>query len=305
MGFLDKKTIGMEISYDGIAGAIVARGAGNAMVTQASRRAFPHIMLQRSIKEPQVLQPETFVQALRETWEALQPHTNNIALSLPDSAGHVSLMSLDEPWQTYDEAIEILSWKAAKRLAIDPAFLHLDFQLIERCHNGSTHLLIALAYRSVISQYEELTQKAGLQPVHLSFNSLNLLNLFDAKTTEANLITFLYDNVLSTMAMQNAKPFFLRIKQLPTTDSETQLERELNASLSAVQRLINNEDIGACYYLLPHETPLIMDFLSATFNLPPNIVPLESVVQRSAELGISSKQLMQSAAALGAALGGY
>ncbi len=305
MEFFTKKTIGVEISHDGIAGATIVRGTGNPTLIQASRAALPQGVLQRSMKAPQVLQPEAFVQALREAWLALQPHTNQIALSLPDSAGYVSLVSLDEPWKTHDEAVEVLGWKTAKKLCIDPASVHLDFQLIERRHDGSTLLLAALTHQSVITQYEELAQAAGLQPVRINFHSLNLFNLFDTVLTEPGLAVLLYDSVLSILAVRYGKPFFLRTKQIPSDNASARLERELGSSLTAVQKLRLNEDIGICYYLLPHEELPIMDFLVASFDTPPRTIQLESVVQRGSELTISAKPFRQSAAALGAALGGH
>lgn len=304
MGLLQRKVIGIEVSYGGIAAVMLSCSAGRTVLQRAIRTTLPVNTLQPSLKEAQVLQPSAFVSSLREAWGSLNLSTRRIALSLPDNAGLLLLTSLDEPWKTRDEATVMLRWKLAKRLGMDPELLQLDFQLLERRQDGSTDLLVALAHRTVIQQYEELAQEAGLQPARIGFHTLHLLRLLDRLAIETGQIISLYDNVLGTIALSDARPLFYRVKSLPSGPGQALLlRRELATSLSAARHSYGGTLPGSCHALTaPHDSSLAA-LLAETRGTPSGMVALAALVEQGAELSLTPQQLFQTSAAIGAALG--
>ncbi|SJZ88985.1 type IV pilus assembly protein PilM [Trichlorobacter thiogenes] len=305
MGLLQRKAIGIEISHGGIAAVMLCCSPGNKITLQRTNRTtLPAGTINPSLKEAQVLQPSAFVNSLREAWGSLHLSIRQIALSLPDSAGLMMLLSLNEPWKTHDEAIEIIRWKLAKRLGLVPELLQLDFQLVERKQDGSTDLLVALAQRTIIQQYEELTLEAGLQPVRIGFHTLHLLRLLDRLAIETGQIITMYDNALGTVALSDAKPLFYRVKTVPTGSEQTGLlRRELAASLSAARHTYGGILPGSYHaFAAPHNGSLTA-LLTETRGTPPTMVALESLVDFGAELSIPPHQLFQASAAIGAAVG--
>ncbi|MDK9716656.1 MAG: pilus assembly protein PilM [Trichlorobacter sp.] len=304
MGLLQRKAIGIEISHGGIAAVMLSCSAGRTVLQRATRTTLPANTLQPSLKEAQVLQPAAFVASLREAWGSLNLSTRRIALSLPDNAGILLLTHLDEPWKTRDEATDVIRWKLAKRLGMDPELLQLDFQLLERRQDGSTDLMVALAHRTVIQQYEELAQEAGLQPARIGFHTLHLLRLLDRQPIETGQIITLYDNALGTVALSDAKPIFYRVKTVPPGPEQTGLlRRELAASLSAARHTYGGILPGTYHaFAAPHNGSLTA-LLTETRGTPPTMIALESLVDFGAELSISPHQLFQASAAIGAAVG--
>jgi len=164
MGLLDRQAIGMEISHGGIAAVSVMQRAETALLLRATRLPLPQECLSTDLKSPQVLLPAEFVRVAREAWGSLHLSSRQVALSLPDSAGHLIITTLAEPWKHRAEVLELLRWQLGKRLGISPEQLHLDVQLLEHHADGRSDLLVALTQRELILQYEDLLQEAGLQP---------------------------------------------------------------------------------------------------------------------------------------------
>lgn len=305
MGLLQRKAVGIEISHGGIAAVALCCSPSNKITLQrASRTTLPTDTIRHSLKETQILQPAVFVKALREAWGSLHLATRQVALSLPDSAGLVMLLSLDEPWKTRIEATEMIRWKLAKRLGMDPELLHLDFQLLEHKTDGSSDLLVALIHRTVILQYEELTMEAGLQPTRIGFHTLHLLRLLDRLSIGTGQIITLYDNALGTLALSDARPVFYRVKTVPPGSAQTVLlRRELAASLSAVRHTYGGTLPGTSHALAAPQNSSFTELVHETCSTSPSMVDLAALVDQGSESALSPQQLFQSSAAIGSALG--
>lgn len=305
MGLLHRQAIGMEISHGGIAGVLVAQRAESATLLRATRVPLPQGCLSHNLKEPQVLQPDGLVRAVREAWGSLHLGTRQIALSLPDSAGHLLVTTLEEPWKHHADAAEILRWKLGKRLGIAPDLLQLDFQLLERHQNGATDLLVALIHRHVVLQYEELLLESGLQPVRIGLHTPHLLRLFDRFKAGAGQIITLYDHALGTTAQTGQRLVFCRVKQLPDdAGPPDRLRHELAASLAASRQASGGTIPGPCYLMAPPDDSSLTSMLTATLGEPPHQLRLETVVMPDAGLSLPASQLFRVSAAVGAALGG-
>jgi type IV pilus assembly protein PilM len=187
---------------------------------------------------------------------------------------------------------------------MDPELLQLDFQLLERKQDGSTDLLVALIHRSIIQQYEELALEAGLQPTRVGFHTLHLVRLLDRLAVDTGQIVTLYDNVLGTIALSDAKPIFYRVKTLtPGSEQTGLLRRELAASLSAARHAYGGVLPGTYHAFAAPYNASLTALLTETRGTPPTAVALESLVDFGAELSLSPHQLVQSCAAIGAAIG--
>jgi type IV pilus assembly protein PilM len=305
MGLLQQKAVGIEISHGGIGAVMLCRSPGNKITLQrANRTTLPAGTINSSLKEAQVLQPTAFVNALREAWGGLHLSRRQVALSLPDSAGLMLLLSLNEPWKTRDEAASMIRWKLAKRLGMDPELMQLDFQLLERKQDGSTDLLVALVHRTIIQQYEELALEAELQPVQIGFHTLHLLRLLDRQSIETGQIITLYDNALGTIALSDDKPLFYRVKTVPPGSEQTGLlRRELAASLSAARHTYGGILPGTYHAFAAPPNGSLTALLTETRGTPPTMITLESLVDFGAELSTPPHQLFQASAAIGAAVG--
>lgn len=305
MGFLHKTAIGIEVSRNGIGAVQIRQQTESIALLRATRVPLPDGALSLSSKEAQVSLPAEFVRVLREAWGSLHLPGRRIALSLPDSAGHLLITTLDEPWRRRSEAAELLQWKLGKRLGIGPDTLQLDFQLLERHENGATDLLVALTNRTLIEQYEELCLEAGLQPVRIGLHTPHLLRLFEYfKAGSGQIITF-YDGALGVTAQSDRRTVFCRVKPLADAAGRPErLRRELTTSLAASRTALGGGGAGAWYLMAPDDDQVLIPLLTAAAGEPPHRFQPAAILSLETEPTLSPAQLFRASAAVGAALGG-
>lgn len=303
MGFLQKQSIGMEISHGGIAAVLMSERHKIVRMLRTTRVPLSRECLNQSQKEPQVASPSDFVHVVREAWENLHCTTRQISLSLPDSAGNLLLMSLQDPWRRRSDVLELLRWKLGRRLGIDAGQLHLDFQLLERKPDGSSDLLVALMNRAVILQYEELFLEAGLQPTRISFHTPNVLRLVGRITSDVTQLVTLYDNTLGIMAQTGGRLAFCRVKTLVHCSGlNERLKHELAASLAASRQACGKTASYPWHLFAPPDNTNVAALLTAATGDAPLQVAPDMLFAKCSTLPLTGEQLYQKSAAAGAAL---
>ncbi|HJV34089.1 type IV pilus biogenesis protein PilM [Geomonas sp.] len=227
---MSRRALGLEISSEGVAFALASRGKGLA-VEGGVFVPLPAGTLSLSRREPNVLQSQQFVTALREAHLRLLTKEHRVSVSLPDACGRVVLLDLEARFRNREEGLDIIRWKLKKSLPFDIGTVHLDYQTLEEMENGAVSLLVSLISRPVVAQYEELLSSAGLQPQLIDFTSFNLYRLFEPRLEMSDngaLITF-YRGSLTVLIFYGGVLSFYRTKE--TAGEASNLYREVNSSL--------------------------------------------------------------------------
>mgnify|MGYP000967518572 CR=1 FL=1 len=180
MELFRKKSVGIEVAHSGIAAVLLSGTCVSPVLEFAAYRQLPHGSLRISHREPHIQRPEQFGSILYEAWSALEASDTRVSLSLPDSAGRIMLLDIEERWKNKEEAVDMIRWKLKKNLPLEIADLHLDFQVLERRNEGETSILVAVVSRKVVQQYEELLEKYGIQADRIEFTSLSMLRAFNS-----------------------------------------------------------------------------------------------------------------------------
>lgn len=130
------------------------------------------------MRQPNILDPRRFVEAVSEVLDPLCRGEERIALSLPDSVGRVLLTETETAFKSKKEGVEILKWQLKNSLPGDPEEIQLDYQVLEKRDNGRNRLAVALVTNRVLHQYEELLAEAGYHAVVIDFHSLHVYNYY-------------------------------------------------------------------------------------------------------------------------------
>ncbi len=227
------KPIGVEISREGVTCALTG-GTAVPTVERVSFAPFAPQTLQISLREPNVLDPDAFVAGLKSAGNLLNCRTSRIAVSLPDAVSKIMLLDLEGRFKNRAEALDLIRWKLKKSIPLDSADTQIDYQQLTVRENGDLALLVAIASRTVISQYEELITRAGLSPARIDCNTFNICRLFDRRLSlqdDCILISF-YGTTLSIMVFVQGVPEFIRSKELPgTLATDSRVYMEINSSL--------------------------------------------------------------------------
>ncbi len=233
-----KTSVGLEIRPDGVRCAMVAGSQTTPRVERIASALFPENTVMVSLKEPNIIEPDLFVEKVKEAHNLLLSRSDRISVSLPDSVGRMLLINLESRFKSRAEALDLIRWKLKKSIPFDLADTHLDYQKLAVRENGELSLLVALVSKSVISQYEELLRKAGLQPAQIDFNSFNLCRVFDRNLSHDgnSVMISYYDNTLGVIVFADGIPEFIRIKDLSgTVATDSRVFMEINSSLMVFQ----------------------------------------------------------------------
>ena len=226
--------IGVEISPQGVTCALTGGSAASPRVERVAFAPFPPNTLQISIREQNVVDPEAFLAGLKSAHNLLLCRSPRVAVSLPDATCRIMLLDLEGRFKSRAEALDLIRWKLKKSIPLDSADTHIDYQQLTVRENGDLALLVAIASRTVISQYEDLFTQAGLSPARIDCNTFNLCRLFDRRLSlhdDCILISF-YGSTLSIVAFSQGIPEFIRSKHLSgTLATDSRVYMEINSSL--------------------------------------------------------------------------
>jgi type IV pilus assembly protein PilM len=226
--------IGVEISQHGVTCALTGGSVAVPRVVRVAHAPFSPNTLHVSLREHNIIDPEAFVSGLKSAYNMLLCRSTMVAVSLPDAVSKILLLDLEGRFKSRAEALDLIRWKLKKSIPLDSSDTMIDYQQLTVRENGDLALLVAIASRTVISQYEELIMQAGLSPAYIDSNTFNICRVFDRRLSlqdECILITF-YGNTLSIMAFDQGIPEFIRSKELyDTLPTDNRVYMEINSSL--------------------------------------------------------------------------
>lgn len=209
--------LGLEIRRDGLRAIALQRAGGGVALVGGQTLKLSDGILHPLAQEPNIRQPELFVEAVREVLLPLARRETRIAVALPDAAGHIFLLDLDTPFRKRQEGEDLIRWRLKDRLPAGLKDFALDFQVLEAPGSGSKRVLTSIIARDLLAQYEELLAKAGFAAAVIDFHSPNVYNAFRSRVdlgTDFMLIS-VDDNQLSILGFENLKLDYYRAKTVP------------------------------------------------------------------------------------------
>lgn len=230
--------IGVEISQHGVLCALMGGRAASPRVERVAHAPFAPHTLQFSLREKNILNSDAFVAGLKSAYNLLLSKSSRIAVSLPDAVSKIMLIDLEGRFKSRGEALDLIRWKLKKSIPFETADTLIDYQQLTVRENGDLALLVAIASKTVISQYEDLIIEAGLSPVRIDCNTLNICRLFNRRLSlqeDCILISF-YGSTLSIVVFTEGVPEFIRIKDLSgTLATDSRVYMEINSSLMVLR----------------------------------------------------------------------
>jgi hypothetical protein len=156
----------------------------------------------------------------------------SVALSLPNQCAYIALLNFDVLPENPAECASLVRWRLEKDLQIPAADCRVAYRVFrlpagDMLSDCSKHRILAAAIRNnVLTQYEQACEQAGLLPVEVGVQGLQLFDLSRAMIRQDDewfFASFL-DDQLFFVAVRHACPFLLRSKPLPKAPAHRQLE---------------------------------------------------------------------------------
>ena len=304
--FFASDLIGVEISQHGITCALTAGSAASPRVERVSQVPFTPRTLQVSLREQNVLDSEAFISALKSACNQLLCRSQRIAVSLPDAACRIMLLDFDGRFKNRAEALDLIRWKLKKSIPLDSGDTLIDYQQLTVRENGDLALLVAIASRTVISQYEDLITLAGFSPAHIDCHTFNICRIFDRRLSLQNdciLISF-YGSTLSIVAFAGGIPEFIRVKDLSgSLAADSRVYMEISSSMLVYKERFPERPVQTAFCVAaPDVAKSFLEMVVEATGLTPVMLEAKNFVIPGNSAPGDQAGLFPATAAIGAAL---
>lgn len=302
--FFQGRSLGLEIHQYGFSWVLASGSHDSPVIERYEISTASDEILKPSVKEQNIINPVSLGAQLLESYLKLSTDLRRVSLSIPDIAGRVMMLEMDSPIKNKTEGIDQVKWKLKKSFPVDLNELQLDYHVLKVNEDGVQSLLVALASRKIINEYEELLLSLSLEPAKIDFSTFNLYRLFSSRLEIQDDLAFLvcYRGSLSVMIFQDGVLDFYRSKFVGTAANDpVRLYREVNSSL-----LVYSDSKGGWkpqrlfYYAPQAERVLFRSVIFEATGAEPALVDTDAIIGSSKQK-IDRTTLPEILSALGAA----
>jgi type IV pilus assembly protein PilM len=301
-----QKSLGVEINSSGVSFAKLGGTTSSPRLERVAYAPMPPGTVRISLREPNVLDPQIFIDTVRSAHNLLLSGGTRLSISLPDTVGRVMMLDVEGRFKSRAEGLDIIRWKLKKNIPFDVADTHLDYQQLQVRENGDMALMVALVSRAVIGQYEETLVSAGFTPARIDFNSFNLYRAFEVRLAHQDdvaLISF-YDGSLSIFIFSGGVLEFQRVKELSSSRGvDSRVYMEINSSLMVYrdrfpERTVEHVSCVAS----PQIAREFCDLVNEATGCVPTLLEIKSVLKSADAAPADQESLFSYTPAIGAAL---
>ena len=206
---MSRAYIGLDIGASSLRAVSLQKKRGTFSISRCRVAPFPmQKVFSSSATETNRFDKKLLTDSLASLLDSFADGEERVALSLPESMGRLILTEVDTAFKSKPEGRDFLRWRLKKLLPLDPADIHLDYQVLNKS-GAPQKVLVSMASRQMVEQLEEIFDEAGFFISVIDFHALNAFNyyhpLFEGENNfcficyEDGILNFLYfaDQALS------------------------------------------------------------------------------------------------------------
>jgi len=308
MGFFSRTSTGISFDSSGVRCARLGGPLSAPRLETVLHRPLSPGAMRFSLREPNIIDGDAVTGALREARVDLRGGCSPLFLTLPHGTGRVMLMDVEEEFRGRSEGLHILRWKLGKKLACEGDDLRLDFQQLGPRRDGSATVLVVVAFRRVIEQYEELLEVAELPPARIDFDCFNLCRLFERRLEceGGHALLFCLDTSLGLMVFSGGRPVFMRVRERSGEQPYAAvLHTELRRSYLSYRDHFPEDALTSTLCIVsPPEAPDALRIAREVMGCDSTLLETPDSVKAADGVPLSRERLFPFSAAIGAALRG-
>ena len=161
--------------------------------------------------------PDDLARLLKDCLDGLErPDIRRVALCLPDSVFRVQTLDFDTlPGKTADRE-RLIRWRLEKTAAFDVSDTSLRYEVL-RGQDRRLTVLACVAKQSMLSQYEAVLTRLGLEPWSIGLSSLSTLNFYAdylTKRSPVAVLAHITDDAFATVIIEKGGVRFYRYKEV-------------------------------------------------------------------------------------------
>ena len=268
---IDERRVGLCWTRRKLQGRDVQRGGSHPV---------PPGLLIPSLTEPNVVDEEAFIAVLKKLLADAGWRGGSTVVALPDLSCRIGYQDFTEVKGRPAEMRQFLGWRMKDRLPFPLQEARIDYQALPSPGNG-TRLLYLLARQAVMSQYESLLARAGIEPTRIIPQGLALYRLLAIAGMRGKQL-FLSPGSSSDVFIycDEGVPYLWRVRPRDENggahDSDHRIERIARELHETITYLEEEMSVGKPDGLvLPAGTePALADACKKTCHLPVHAVPV-------------------------------
>jgi type IV pilus assembly protein PilM len=249
-----KPYLGIDITASTVRLAVLSSRGVTCSVLFSKTTDLPAGTVSESYTAPNIQDISSLAGLIRESLSGVPvSDVKRAALSLPDGVFRVQTLDFDElPSKPMDRE-RLIRWRLEKS-AFDISDTVLRCQVLRQQDKGFS-VLACLVKKSVLSQYEEVLVKAGLEPWSVgisSFHALNFYSSYLSKTSPVAALAQVSEDSFTTIIMDAGGARFYRYKEVKQGTAEEirgRLMREIDDSLHFYTHMDRSQqpEVGRLY----------------------------------------------------------
>jgi len=215
-----------------------------------------------------------------------------VALSLPTRLAHIALMSFDDLPPHSTERDSVIRWKLEQEVDVPLKHCRVEYRIFARSTSRDAvsapafRVLAAAISTVLLTQCERACAEAGLLPVSIGIQGLQLFDLYRSKVHSADEYFFasLLGDHLFFLAIKHSRPVFVRSKSLKGTPLCRQLELastlQFYDDIYAVTEFPHRHQKRSLYLIQDASQPADLSASTCEPSPCPNRNPLEDMSLR-------------------------
>lgn len=295
--------IGLEVRRQGLRAVSLKRKGRRRVLSGGQTLQLSEGVVSPTARELNVLDPQVFVDSVKEVLLPLAGREERVALCLPDAAGHIFLLDIETPFKNRQQGGDIIRWQLKEKLPDNFRTIELDYQVLGERESGDQRVLVSVIDKEIRNQYEELLTLAGFSAALIDFQSLQIHNCYRSTIDLGNdfILVTLNQRQLSVLTVQNGILDFHRSKA-GMEDAESVFQ-EINRSLVTYRSGHSVFSRSKLYLQCDwEEQQSLNDAVASAFDRDVHSLPSPlSTLTVPESLNLSRSQASGMAAAIGAA----
>lgn len=186
-----KSLAGIEITPFFIKTSRVEKRKSGWFLTHWGELPLPPGAVKCSYKSINVLDTDAFQNAVWSAVDAIGGEVFRMGVSLPNETMKILVQEFDELPRSGAEIQKMVSWWVGKTFRISPDEFVISYQLLGKSPEGKSRLLVILAFREIVLQYESLLKDQDIIPEIICPSGINQLNFYSDEIPSTGIIAFL------------------------------------------------------------------------------------------------------------------
>ncbi|MFC1638597.1 type IV pilus assembly protein PilM, partial [Patescibacteria group bacterium] len=199
----------------------------------------------------EIIQKETLVEKIKEAIDNAGPKkikTNKVICSLPESKSFLRIISM--PKMTEEEMKEAIKWEVEANIPLSLDRVYYDWQIldqkIQEGDEGNVDVLVLASAKTVVGQFIEIVELAGLEVVNLEVESIaQARSLIREDETETSLVIDMGKGSIGMMFTVGNIPCFTSSASFSLNSFASFISKEMSISFEEAEKIKNTYGIGS------------------------------------------------------------